>query len=107
MDLFGSVDPLYVLSGLGVGFIVGLTGVGGGSLMTPLLVLLFGVHPVTAAGTDLLYASVTKAVGTVTHAIGDTVDWGVAGLLASGSIPASVLALFMLKQFGIERAPNH
>jgi uncharacterized protein len=102
MDLFGSVNPLYVLSGLVVGFIVGLTGVGGGSLMTPILVLLFGVHPVTAVGTDLLYASVTKAVGTAAHGVGDTIDWGVAGLLASGSIPATALTLIILQRFGIE-----
>jgi uncharacterized membrane protein YfcA len=103
MGLLGSVDPLYVLSGVGVGFVVGLTGVGGGSLMTPILVLVFGVHPVTAVGTDLLYASVTKAVGTVVHGVGDTIDWGVGGLLASGSIPATALTLFLLNRTGIER----
>ena len=62
----------YALSGFGVGFVVGLTGVGGGSLMTPLLVLLFGFHPATAVGTDLLYASVTKTCGTAVHHIGQT-----------------------------------
>ena len=61
----------YALSGFGVGFVVGLTG-GGGSLMTPLLVLLFGFHPATAVGTDLLYASVTKTCGTAVHHIGQT-----------------------------------
>ena len=59
------ITLLYSLSGLGVGFLVGLTGVGGGSLMTPILVLLFGVHPATAVGTDLLYAAATKATGTL------------------------------------------
>ncbi|MFZ2908873.1 MAG: TSUP family transporter, partial [Candidatus Desulfobacillus denitrificans] len=58
------MDQAYTLSGFVVGAIVGLTGVGGGSLMTPLLVLLFGVHPATAVGTDLLYAALTKAGGT-------------------------------------------
>jgi len=67
----------YALSGFGVGFVVGLTGVGGGSLMTPLLVLLFGFHPATAVGTDLLYASVTKTCGTAVHHIGQTVAWRV------------------------------
>ena len=64
LDLLGSINPLYATSGLVLGFIVGLTGVGGGSLMTPILILLFGIHPETAVGTDLLYAGVTKAVGT-------------------------------------------
>ena len=58
------INPLYALSGLAVGMLVGLTGVGGGSLMTPLLVLVFGIHPATAVGTDLLYAGATKTVGT-------------------------------------------
>ena len=58
-----ALHPLYVLSGFAVGFLVGMTGVGGGSLMTPLLILLFHVHPTTAVGTDLLYASVTKTGG--------------------------------------------
>ena len=63
MALFETIKPLYVLSGFAVGFLVGMTGVGGGSLMTPLLILLFHVHPVTAVGTDLIYASVTKTGG--------------------------------------------
>ena len=64
---FSAYNPLYSLAGFLVGMLVGLTGVGGGSLMTPLLVLLFGFHPATAVGTDLLYASVTKSVGTAVH----------------------------------------
>ena len=60
MALFATIQPLFVLSGFAVGFLVGMTGVGGGSLMTPLLILLFHVHPVTAVGTDLIYAAVTK-----------------------------------------------
>src|SRR4051794_29273808 len=102
MGMLGSVNPLYVLSGLFVGFVVGLTGVGGGSLMTPLLVLLFGVHPVTAVGTDLLYACATKAVGTAVHRVGGTVDWPIAGLLAAGSIPATALTLVAFRHFGAE-----
>ena len=61
------IDPLYVASGFGVGLLVGMTGVGGGSLMTPLLILLFGIHPTTAVGTDLLYAAATKTGGSVVH----------------------------------------
>ena len=69
------MDGMYTLSGFLVGLIVGLTGVGGGSLMTPLLVLLFGVSPVTAVGTDLLYASLTKTLGGWVHGRRGTVDW--------------------------------
>ena len=63
------IDPLYVASGFGVGLLVGLTGVGGGSLMTPLLILLFGIHPTTAVGTDLLYAAATKTGGSLVHGL--------------------------------------
>lgn len=90
------MDWLYPLSGFAVGAIVGLTGVGGGSLMTPLLVLLFGIHPATAVGTDLLYAAITKAGGTTVHAKKGHVDWRITGLLASGSIPASMLTIWAL-----------
>ena len=90
------MDWLYTLSGFVVGAIVGLTGVGGGSLMTPLLVLIFGVHPATAVGTDLLYAAITKAGGTTVHAKKGHVDWRITGLLASGSIPASLLTIWAL-----------
>ena len=62
-------DPLFAMSGFAVGALVGMTGVGGGSLMTPLLILLFGIHPATAVGTDLLYASATKTVGTAVHGV--------------------------------------
>jgi uncharacterized membrane protein YfcA len=90
------MDWLYTLSGFVVGGIVGLTGVGGGSLMTPLLVLLFGIHPATAVGTDLLYAAITKAGGTVVHSKKGHVNWRITGLLASGSIPASMLTIWAL-----------
>ena len=83
------MDWLYPLSGFVVGAIVGLTGMGGGSLMTPLLILLFGVHPLTAVGTDLLYAAVTKTAGTAIHSKNGNVDWRVAGLLASNRYPPS------------------
>jgi uncharacterized protein len=84
------MDWLYAFSGLSVGLVVGMTGVGGGSLMTPLLVMGFGVAPVTAVGTDLLYAGLTKAGGSFArHRLG-SVDWRVAGLLALGSVPAAL-----------------
>ena len=98
------INWLYSLSGLGVGFLVGMTGVGGGSLMTPLLVLLFGIHPATAVGTDLLYASLTKAGGTLVHGLRGTVDWRVTGRLAAGSVPATVLTLWWLYRHGTHDA---
>ena len=86
----------YSLSGLIVGFIVGLTGMGGGSLMTPLLVLFFGVPPATAVGTDLLYASITKAGGAWVHARRGNVDWNVVRLLAAGSLPTALITVWVL-----------
>lgn len=86
----------YTITGFAIGAIVGLTGVGGGSLMTPLLVLGFGVPPVTAVGTDLLYAGITKVGGAVSHGLKGQVDWRVTGLLAAGSVPATVAALLAL-----------
>jgi len=73
-----------------------MTGVGGGSLMTPILILLFGVHPATAVGTDLLYASVTKTAGSLVHGYNRTVDWRVVGRLAIGSVPATALTIAAL-----------
>ena len=94
------IAPLYVGSGFAVGALVGLTGVGGGSLMTPLLVLLFGIHPETAVGTDLLYASATKAVGAAVHGAKRTVVWSIVGLLAAGSAPASLISVLVLSRLG-------
>jgi len=98
-----TMDLAHTLSGFVVGAIVGLTGVGGGSLMTPLLVLLFGVHPATAVGTDLLYAALTKAGGTAVHARHGSVDWRVTGRLAAGSLPAAALTLAAVGYFDIDR----
>ena len=95
-----AINPLYSLAGLFVGILVGLTGVGGGSLMTPLLVLVFGFHPATAVGTDLLYASATKAAGTTVHGWRGTVDWRIVGRLAAGSVPATILTLLALGNAG-------
>ncbi|SAK93534.1 membrane protein [Caballeronia fortuita] len=84
-----------------MGFLVGLTGVGGGSLMTPLLVLLFGIHPATAVGTDLLYAAATKSAGTLVHSTKGSVDWRITGRLAAGSVPAAAITLYLLHAHGI------
>ena len=93
--LFG-IDPLYSLSGFVVGIIVGLTGVGGGSLMTPLLILLFNVHPATAVGTDLLYAALTKSAGTLMHGVNRNVDWTIVLKLGLGSVSAAAVTLWIL-----------
>ena len=80
-------------AGFGVGFLVGLTGVGGGALMTPLLISSFGVTPQIAVGTDLLYASITKTAGSWRHHVADHVEWPIVFRLAAGSIPASLILL--------------
>ena len=90
----------YIISGFAVGTLVGLTGVGGGSLMTPLLTLLFGVTPSVAVGTDLAFASITKSAGTFTHRLRGTVEWHVVRLLCFGALPAALLATWGLKHFG-------
>src|SRR5439155_26124637 len=101
MDFLTAVSPLSVLSGFVVGLLVGLTGVGGGSLMTPLLILLFGTQATTAVGTDLLYAAATKSVGSLTHGFHKTVDWRITGLLAAGSLPGSVSTIAAPSRIGI------
>ncbi|NML63088.1 sulfite exporter TauE/SafE family protein [Massilia sp. RP-1-19] len=90
----------YIVSGFAVGLLVGMTGVGGGSLMTPLLTLVFGVPPSVAVGTDLAFASITKTAGTVTHRLRGTVHWDIVKLLCIGALPAAVLATLALKHFG-------
>ena len=96
-----TIDLLYSVSGFFVGVLVGMTGVGGGSLMTPILILLFGIHPQTAVGTDLLYASITKTGGTLVHGFGQTIDWRVVARLATGSVPMTALSLFVLSRFDV------
>ncbi len=100
------MDLLQSLAGLLVGMVVGLTGVGGGSLMTPLLVLLFGFAPATAVGTDLLYASATKVAGTVGHSWRGNVDWRIAAWLGAGSVPASLATTFFLSTVKNPQALN-
>lgn len=97
------MDWAYILSGLLVGFIVGMTGVGGGSLMTPLLVMGFGIAPSTAVGTDLLYASITKAGGALVHDRRRHVQWKVVGRLALGSVPAALVTIGLIKLAGIDK----
>ena len=97
-----SPEVLYGLSGLLVGVLVGVTGVGGGSLMTPLLILLFGVHPATAIGTDLLFAASTKTTGTLVHAAARTIDWALVGLQAIGSVPATIATVVVLSHFDLK-----
>lgn len=94
------ISPLYALSGLLVGMLVGLTGVGGGSLMTPILILVFGVHPASAVGTDLLYAAVTKTAGTAVHSLNGNIEWKIVGWLALGSMPATVFTILAFGHFG-------
>ena len=96
-----TLNPLLPLSGFAVGLLVGLTGVGGGSLMTPLLILLFGFKPATAVGTDLLYAALTKSSGSWVHHRRGNIDWAITGRLALGSVPAAVLTLFLLDRLGV------
>ncbi len=96
------MDWLFTISGFLVGLVVGVTGVGGGSLMTPLLVLFFGVSPATAVGTDLLYAALTKTLGGWVHSCNGTVDWKVLGLLSLGSLPAALITIALLKYLALD-----
>src|ERR1700674_2516471 len=96
-----AIDPLFAVSGFFVAFLLGETGVGGASLMTQILVLLFGVHPFTAVGTDLLYASATKTVGTLVHGLNHTVEWRIVRRLASGSVPSTVITFLAISRYDI------
>jgi uncharacterized protein len=96
------MDPLVVLFGLGVGVLIGLTGIGGGSLMTPLLILVVGVQPVVAIGTDLAYGAITKTVGGFKHLRSGTVDLGVSKWMAFGSVPGSVAGVLLLERLDLD-----
>lgn len=93
-------EAAFVLAGFFVGLVVGLTGVGGGSLMTPLLIFGFGIKPYLAIGTDLLFAAATKFGGAVGLARSRAIDWPVVGLLSAGSIPAALATVLVLKHVG-------
>jgi len=98
----GAMDWLFTVSGFLVGLIVGVTGVGGGSLMTPLLVLFFGISPATAVGTDLLYASITKSLGGWVHSRNGTVDWTIVKRLSLGSLPAALFTVALFKYLALD-----
>src|SRR6478672_13127031 len=104
------MDPLIILFGFGVGLLVGTTGIGGGSLMTPILILVFGFKPTTAIGTDLAYGAVTKTVGGYRHWRQKTVDFGLSTWMAFGSVPAAIGGVAVLKllqnQFGKDNFDN-
>jgi uncharacterized membrane protein YfcA len=90
------MDIALIGFGLGVGVLVGMTGIGGGSLMTPMLILVFGVTPVTAIGSDLAYAAVTKTVGGFKHWRQHTVDARLSSWMALGSVPAAICGVYVL-----------
>jgi len=100
MSVLGSIDLFHAVAGLLVGVLVGVTGVGGGSLMTPLLVLMFGVSAKTAVGTDLLFAALTKIVGSAVHGKRDTIEWPIVRRMAAGSVPAALVTLVVLGWIG-------
>ena len=97
----------HTLSGFFVGLLIGLTGVGGGSLMTPLLIMVFGIHSSTAVGSDLLYAATTKAVGTSVHGLRGSVDWRVVGRLMTGSMPLTLITIVLCSALGIRHHNSH
>ena len=91
------MDPALIIFGFGIGLLVGMTGMGGASLMTPLLILVFGINPVTAIGTDIFYAAVTKTVGGVQHLRAKTVHLGLAFWMAVGSVPAAIAGVAVIE----------
>jgi uncharacterized membrane protein YfcA len=101
------MDPIMALAGLGVGIIVGLTGMGGGALMTPILVLLFGVHPVAAISSDLAASAIMKPFGGYVHARRGTVNWRLVLWLCVGSVPSAFLGVLLLRFFGSDESVQH
>ena len=101
------MDPTLALAGLGVGIVVGMTGMGGGALMTPLLVLLFGVPPVAAVSSDLAASAVMKPFGGWVHARNGTVNWRLVGWLCVGSVPSAFLGVLLLRLIGDDAAVQH
>jgi uncharacterized protein len=98
VEIFGlGIDPAIILFGFGIGLLVGMTGMGGASLMTPLLILIFGITPVTAIGTDIFYAAVTKTVGGYKHLKLGTVHKGLAFWMAVGSVPAAIAGVWVIE----------
>ncbi len=101
MTAIAGIAPIYAIAGLVVGMLVGMTGVGGGSLMTPVLILLFGIHPAVAVGTDLLHAAVTKTAGSVVHGFNRTIEWSIVRRLALGSIPMTAVTILAMSTVDI------
>jgi hypothetical protein len=98
VTIFGlGIDPAIILFGFGIGVLVGMTGMGGASLMTPLLILVFGISPVTAIGTDIFYAAVTKTVGGYKHLKLGTVHKGISFWLAVGSVPSALVGVWVIE----------
>ncbi len=104
MSAIQSIPYLYTISGFAVGLLVGMTGVGGGALMTPILILLFGIHPAAAVGTDLLHAAATKTAGSVVHGFKGSIDWRVVRRLATGSVPMTVVTVAAMSALDINGA---
>jgi len=104
MSALHALQPTYALTAFAVGLLVGVTGVGGGSLMTPVLILLFGMNPAAAVGTDLLHAAVTRSAGSVVHGLNRTIDWRAARLMAIGSIPMAIVTLAALDALDVNSA---
>src|ERR1051325_7574854 len=100
-----TLQSLYPLVGLVVGLVVGLTGVGGGSLMTPTLVFLFKIPVDMAVGTDLVFASLTKVFGVTSHSARGNVNWRIVTRAAAGSLPASIATIFVLSQMKAHGRP--
>jgi uncharacterized protein len=101
MTAITTLQPYYTLAGFAIGMLVGMTGVGGGSLMTPLLILLFGIHPAVAVGTDLLQAAAAKTAGSLVHGYNRTIDWRVVRRLATGSVPMTVVTIAALSYLDV------
>jgi uncharacterized membrane protein YfcA len=106
--VIGQMDFLHTVAGFFVGILVGLTGVGGGSLMTPVLVIIFGFSPQTAVGTDLLFAATTKTFGSAVHGWRESVDWRIVRRLAMGSLPAAMITILAINEFGkVNKSGQH
>ena len=104
MNAMHAFQPIYAIAGFAVGMLVGMTGVGGGSLMTPVLILLFGMPPAVAVGTDLLHAAVTKTAGSLVNGFNHSIDWRVVRRLATGSIPMTIVTMSVLSALDINSA---
>ena len=104
MNAIHAFQPIYAIAGFAVGMLVGMTGVGGGSLMTPVLILLFGMPPAVAVGTDLLHAAVTKTAGSLVNGFNQSIDWRVVRRLATGSIPMTIVTMSVLSALDINSA---